>query len=465
VSEAVLRELYLSLDERWRPEDVAQKLQAVLPPVADRPLMVALDRVARGSRRRGWSSMSADFARPVGMGRQLGKARELFGVEGDPGDLNVVGIREYLETISARIAKSVGRSDFKADRLNRGQRTEAGIGELSRRRYNKLFRLAARMEDRLARLAAELEKREFTLVSKSRLASRLTWEEFSSDLLTASFLAYYVARCNLRSEFTIGGQQRPFDELCDVLFQRLKASPETNWWALAHAFPDAEVLERLSEDEKGRLLGMWYDVLFRIARLLHRTWERSDINRATMVVRRGNDSSTWNVTAGAWNRAREGWVAVVYALGLDELLEQQCPGKVLRLMAADVAWWHRSAGGDLDPDTKVWAELPLPWEVLSGEAECSRAWVEDVCRAHGVDPVKKGWIAPRPGRTVAAFRPTPELVHGVAVSSPELAAILRQAGWFSGKSARPVEAKVTVLRDQHGFALGAVEAAEVRAAE
>jgi hypothetical protein len=222
------------------------------------------------------------------------------------------------------------------------------------------------------------------------------------------------------------------------------------------------VLGHISEEEKGCLLGMWYDVLFRIARLLHRTWERSNINRRSMVVRKGNDSSTWNVTAGAWNRAREGWIAVVYALGIDEILERQCPGKVLRLMAADVAWWHTNSGGDLDPDTKVWAELPLPWEVLSGEADCPRSLVEEICRKHEVDPVKKGWAAPRPGRSVQAFRPTPELVHGVEVSSPELAGLLRRAGWFSARPGRAVAKDVVVIRDLLGFALGATEATPAR---
>jgi hypothetical protein len=342
-------------------------------------------------------------------------------------------------------------------RLNREARRKAGLGELSRRRYNKLFRLVARMEEKAETLARELEKREFTLISKSRLASRITGEQFHRDVDTACFLAYYVARCNLRSEFTIFGQQKPYDELCDALFQRCLRNESTDWLALAYAFPDQQVLGHLSDEQKGELLGLWYDVLYRIARLLRRTWEASEFHRATMIVRRGNDSSTWNITAGAWNKAREGWIGVVYALGMDELLERQCPGKVLRLMAADVAQWHRAAGGALDPDTHVWAELPLPWEVLSGETECPRARVEAVCARHGVDPVKKGWVSPRPGRTVEVFRPTPELVHGVTVSSPELGRLLRSAGWFSGKRGRPVAAEVDVLRDEHGFALEARE--------
>jgi hypothetical protein len=82
----------------------------------------------------------------------------------------------------------------------------------------------------------------------------------------------------------------------------------------------------------------------------------------------------------------------------------------------------------------VWAALPAPWDVLDGTASCTRAEVEAACRLHGVDPVQKGWTAPRPHGAVEAFRPTPELVHGVEVGHPELALFLRRIGVFSGKS-------------------------------
>jgi hypothetical protein len=166
------------------------------------------------------------------------------------------------------------------------------------------------MERKRDRLTKELKKREFTLISKSRLASTLSWEEFARDGNSACFVAYFTARCNLRSEFNIAVQH---------------------------------------------------------------------------------------------------------------------------LMAADVAAWHRLSGGGLDPDTKVWNELPLPWEVISGARDCPRKLVEEVCYRHGIDPVRSGWSAPRPGRKVHAFRPTPELVHGVTVGHPGLAKVLRKLGFFSGK--------------------------------
>jgi hypothetical protein len=53
------------------------------------------------------------------------------------------------------------------------------------------------------------------------------------------------------------------------------------------------------------------------------------------------------------------------------------------------------------------------------------------------------------------FHPTPELVHGVEVSSPGLAKVLRDTGWFSGKRAGPGEGAAVVERDAHGFAIRA----------
>jgi hypothetical protein len=211
--------------------------------------------------------------------------------------------------------------------------------------------------------------------------------------------------------FTNGPQQRAYDEIADMLFDRCRRNPTTNWWAIAHVHPDREVLTRLSDEQKGRFLGTWFDLLTGIAELLRDVWEKSRFDRSTMIVKRGDDSTTWNATAGAWNKAREGWIGVLHALNMDDLLDRLCPGKVLRLMAADVAAWHRA----------------------SGTAECTRADVESVCKEHPVDPVQKGWTAPRPNRTIEAFRPTPELVHGVEVGHPGLAILLRRIGVFSGK--------------------------------
>jgi hypothetical protein len=220
------------------------------------------------------------------------------------------------------------------------------------------------------------------------------------------------------------------------------------------------VLKHLSDDQKGRLIGMWTEELGRLATYLEDLFKADNLDLDKMIVRRGNNSSAWNAAAGAWNKARDQWFALLYVLGLENILDSYCPGKVMRLMAADVAYWHRLGGGDVDPATYVWQKLPFPWEVFQHKTQCSRQTVDFVC-----DQAKiPSWVQPPPKKIPTKFTPTPELVHGIAVSSPFLATTLRKAGWFSGKKAVTVDEVVEIERDENGFALGAKEAREVNQA-
>lgn len=436
-----MEKLFQSLHQRKRPEDIAQLIVEQLADQLTGRQKAVLQKAAQGSLKRhfmAYTSMLEDFARPVGFARQVTVAGQLFTTPPLTTDQcdDPAFVEGYIRQVSQQIRKDFGRNDFQAHRLNHEARKAAGL-DISRRRYNKLFRMLIRMEAKLQTLIREWKKLELTQIGKSGLSSKLSWESFSTDEHSACFIAYYAARCNLRSEFTIDGQQKPYDEIADMLFSRCRESPTTNWWAIAHVYPGQDVLVHLSDEQKGDLLGKWFTVLQDIAGLLEETWNKSHIRRETMVVQAGNDSSTWNILAGAWNRARDHWVALVYALGMEEILEKICPGKVLRLMAADVVAWHYRAGGKLDPNTEVWKELPLPWEVLSGTATCTRWIVENVCRKHGLDPEQSAWTTPRPRKAVAQFRPTPELVHGVTVENPYLATFLRKAGVFSGKQIKP----------------------------
>jgi hypothetical protein len=406
--------LFATLHARKRPEDVAEIILETLGPCLDRSRRDALSTAARHSLRRSlynWTSMAEKFHAAVPPARQVAKTLELFRETetwpvADFGD--VAKIDRLVARLSPLIRKQPGQNNFKAHRLNTAQRSQAGL-DLSRRRYNKLFRMLVRLERKLATYVQEQRKELFTQVAKTRLAAQLPFEEFERDAGTAAFVAYYTARGAMRSVFTNQGQTPAYDEICDALLQPLFASPATNWWAIAHVLPEQNVLARLLPKQRGLLLGRWLSLLYDIADLLRKTWDASNIDRASMIVRRGNDSSTWNATAGAWNKARSAWIAVMHELGMQAELDRFCPGKVLRLMAADVAAWHRSSGGGIDPDTQVWNELPLPWEVLAGAATCTREQVEATCAKHGVDPVEKGWIAPPLGkRAVAAYQVTPE---------------------------------------------------------
>lgn len=262
----------------------------------------------------------------------------------------------------------------------------------------------------------------------------------------------------MRSEFTISGQQRAYDEVADMLFRRCSGLSSStferlfqpsakqvdvtaNWWAIAHVYPIPDVLARLSSKQQGELLGRWTTLLQELAGYLQEIWAQNTFQRESMIVKRGDDSSTWNAAAGSWNKARDNWINLLYALGMEFILDEMCFGKALRLMAADVAYWHRSAGQGLDPNTQVWAALPLPWEVFTGAASCTRAQVTAACHQAGIDSGKTGWLAPRP-HGIVSFRPTPELIHGVSETNPYLATVLKRHRYFSGRPTLPLRPEV-----------------------
>lgn len=434
-------DLFTSISERWMPETVVKTiLDARLSEFSkdERKFL------SRALPRWAYSSMSSTFAKADDLQKQLAVAETLFGVAAPPAQ-DAVRVGEYLETLKGIL--HVGGTDFKADRLVREDRKKIAGVPKGHRAYNKRFRLLHRLCDKCGRWLTVANLRDLAQIAKSRLATRIEEVDFKRDVESACFLAYMVARLNKRSVFTFGRQERPYDEVADFFFKRL--GTDASWFAIAHVHSVPEVLAVLLDEERGRLLGLWYSVMVRAARVLENNAAQDRPDLVQMIVRRGNDSSTWNEAAGAFNKARDGWIATLHALGGEALLEQFAPGKALRLMAADVARGHRVYGDGLEPDTAVWGALPKPWEVVLGGTRCTREQIEQACAHYGI--VGKGWITPRP-KSVAAFKPTPELVHGVVVSSPDLADVLKNLGYFGGSSkATKVRGGVSVSRNMDGL--------------
>ncbi|MEV7238164.1 hypothetical protein AB0N06_30745 [Streptomyces sp. NPDC051020] len=159
--EQLLRELHASLTLRKRPEDVArliQDLHAAQGTDLDTATDAALAKAAEHSLRNlwhGYTSMVEEFARPVGAQRQLALATSLFTsvteLPDSAGD-DPARIEAVIRRAGEEIGRSYGQNDFGMDRLNRVERTAAGLGAISKRQYNKRFRLLRRMEAKLARL-------------------------------------------------------------------------------------------------------------------------------------------------------------------------------------------------------------------------------------------------------------------------------------------------------------------------
>src|SRR5262245_26678294 len=207
--------LHASLRERQKPETIAAIIDQAYPVPAG--LGTALRAVIKSSIKRyfGWSAMATSFPAPVPMDRQIGKARELAKLFLDrtlPESDDPDALEAFIAAFNTLIGKTPGRASFKEDRLDKAARVATGL-DLSRRRYDKLFRLAGRLERRLRALRREEARHRLVLVSKTALAPDLTLDDFGGHLPTAGFVAYYAARMKLRSEFTIDGQQRPFDGL------------------------------------------------------------------------------------------------------------------------------------------------------------------------------------------------------------------------------------------------------------
>lgn len=442
-----LQVLHQTLNQRKRPEDVAQMILELIGQELSYKEKIVLEKAAKGSLKRtvyNYTSMSEVFGNVVGAEQQINKAIEIFEleVEEDINGNDVNSIENFIKKLSILIHKDFGNNNFITDRLSKEERKKVGL-DISKRKYNKKWRLLRRLEKKLKTYKNELKKLEFQKISKHGICHLLNIEEFSKDLNTACFIAYYNARCNLRSTFTNQSQERSFDEISEMLLNRClpkrntffstkTIENHTNWWAMAHIYTGEKVIFKLTDTQKGELLGIWTTILQEIATFLDMIWKGSEFNRKTMIVRKGNDSTTWNNTAGAWNKARDNWMNLIYALGMDYVLDELCFGKVMRLMAADVAYWHRASGSGLEPNTKVWYDLPLPWEVFQEKADCNRKLVIQKCELAGINAEKSGWIAPRK-HGIAMFKPTPELVHGVTIGNPFLASILKKHRYFSGK--------------------------------
>jgi hypothetical protein len=428
--------LFESISLRWRPEDVVKTILNFRPKDFDRAETV---RLTSAVPKWAWSSMSTSFDGAKDLTKQLKTASELFKIKA-PKSSDPVAVAKYIERLKNKLDATPSPLDFKKDRLDRDEREKVRGMPKGHRAYNKRFRLLQRLDKKFGTWRGVAEIRSLAQIAKSRLASEIEEEDFSSDVETACFIAYLTARMNMRSVFTFDKQDRPYDEIAELFFKRL--GKKANWFAIAHVYPQPEVLAKLTERQKGRLLGTWFSVMTRAAKILQKVAKADKPDLRTLIVQRGNDSSTWNEAAGAFNKAREGWINTLYALGAESVLDSFAPGKALRLMAADVAWGHRTYGDGLEPDTAVWGELPKPWDVMLSDVGCNRQKIEDACEKFGIKG--KGWIAPRE-KSIAEFKPTPELVYGVQVGSPAMAVVFKKLGYFAGPSkarhAAPAPAK------------------------
>jgi hypothetical protein len=78
--DTILRELHRSLDERWRPEDVAQKIVILLE--LNRLEQETVEKAAQVGRENFWFATNKDFQRPSDIGARRGRSRPPAGRPG-----------------------------------------------------------------------------------------------------------------------------------------------------------------------------------------------------------------------------------------------------------------------------------------------------------------------------------------------------------------------------------------------
>jgi hypothetical protein len=443
-----LDELYGTLDKRATAEQVA----AIIKNGAPREWFTRRQRdlLAQAQPWYSYGSfMLDDFQRPPAADRPLAAVQRFFpDYEGEwPSPDDPEGMLFLVDKLGEPLGWCTG-CDWKTDRRDHNALKAAGI---KRRQYNRSIRALRHLTEKATRMQTALKHRRLILIGRSGFACDITRQQFRADPDAAMFIAYWVARKNRRRLFSLSGRENPMDKLAEALLARCTATGAgTDWPMIAMVCTGDAALRWLSDFDRGELAGEWSKVMRDTASRLQRewySWAGAAIKRRDqMIVRRGMDSSGWNELAQAYNAARAGWLAASVAVSPD-LITPCLPGKAMRLMAADLAAWHRSSGGDVDPDTFVWANLPLPWQVLDGTMPCSALTVEHWCREAGIDAMARGWTAMHATRESADFKPTPELVHGVEISDPLWAAVLRRAGVFAGPSKRAAE-DAGLLRDQ-----------------
>ena len=229
-----LESLHRGLSGRPRPEDVLAVLRTLYP-TAPSWRQRLLSRISRTS---AYSYLPTDFeptSSAIGTAVILA---ELLGIDMPTGaGSDPEATRALLSTAQDLVGFRDGARNFKADRDNRDARKSRGL-DISRRRYDKLFRLVARLEDHLLKQAEQQALLDLNRFGKTSFAAELTYDRFASSAASASFVAYYAANLARRNLFIPGPQARAFDEVAEKLFFECERAGDTDWFAVAHVFPE-----------------------------------------------------------------------------------------------------------------------------------------------------------------------------------------------------------------------------------
>ncbi|AKK06247.1 hypothetical protein CMUST_09655 [Corynebacterium mustelae] len=323
--------------------------------------------------------------------------------------------------------RSGPRTDIR-QRWNRKQLAQH-FPNLSVNQYRKTVRTLIHLHKRAltARSAADLAR--CIRLGKTRLAAHIDRDAFVQSPSTAQFIAYYLAQVKSRTRFTTGTQDRPMNETAESLLQRALADPTFNPELVSLVYNPPHIIAMLDDAAKLKLLDFYFAELTWLATQLKKLW-KPQWRGENMVMRKGDDSSAWNAAARAWDQMRTGWLSIIVGAGWTDILKEFSFGKVPSLVSGDIAFLHHlEETHETHPDVRVFHELPLPWEVVLGNADCTDEMVRTACQKVGIDPDAKGWTRPYSQPELAVTCPTYGILKGLSPA----AKVTRLTGWFSRK--------------------------------
>lgn len=315
--------------------------------------------------------------------------------------------------------------DFtKATRLNRQQRAQLGLG-WSKQKYNKLVRQMRRTQTHAFALQRQILQRQMCLVARTGLAYSITVDEMRADPAAAAFVAYYVARRHQAGGRFPHVEHNPLGVTEQMLLTRCHdRGVNTDWWMIARSWPAPMPVAWLDDGLRGQLMGRWMGFMRLAAgrlRELHDGWPGGGLDRELMRARTGEPWSTWNTVARCYNAARAGWLDCLTAVGTQRMLSVMCPGRAVPLTGGQAG----------TAQTRLWAALPPPWDVLDGRVPCTARDVMLAAAHEGVVPHTDGWLTITAAVLETGGAPvTPLLAQGIQDSDPDWAKALVGAGMF-----------------------------------
>ena len=282
-----IEKLYQTLKQLKRPEDVAEMILELLNNELSPKEKGFLQKIKEPSLKRiieKYASLHQKFGEDKGIKEEIQRAINIFELEieetADEDEGRVID--NFIKNVSNHIYKEFGQNNFKENRLNKEEREILDLA-ISKRKYNKKWRLLQRLEKKLRRYQKKFGEVEFKEVMEKGIFHSLSFEEFSTDLNIACFIAYYNARINLKNIFS-EHQIKAFDNTSNMLLTRCmprreeiiilftakehRSPIDKNSWEIWGIYKRGEIFKKIADKEEKQLQFISTKKLKRIIRLL-----------------------------------------------------------------------------------------------------------------------------------------------------------------------------------------------------